>query len=48
MLKALWESDVVRLVFNAQVGGIIKSTDGTITVPEALRPYMGCDVITAQ
>ena len=25
-----------------------QNADGTITVPEALRPYMGCDVITAQ
>lgn len=25
-----------------------QNADGTITVPEALRPYMGCDVIAAQ
>lgn len=25
-----------------------QNPDGTITVPEALRPYMGCDVISAQ
>ena len=25
-----------------------QNADGTITVPEVLRPYMGCDVITAQ
>ena len=25
-----------------------QNADGTITVPEALRPYMGCDVITAE
>jgi seryl-tRNA synthetase len=24
-----------------------QNADGTITVPEALRPYMGCDLITA-
>ena len=25
-----------------------QNADGTITVPEVLRPYMGCDIITAQ
>ena len=25
-----------------------QNADGTITVPEALRPYMGCDVIRAE
>ena len=46
VLKALWESDVVRLVFNAQVGGIIKSTDGTITVPSGGSKYVDIDAVT--
>lgn len=46
VLKALWESDVVRLVFNAQVGGIIKSTDGTITVPSGGSKYKDIDAVT--
>ena len=25
-----------------------QNADGTITVPEVLRPYMGCDVIRAE
>ena len=25
-----------------------QNADGTITVPEVLRPYMGCDIITPE